>query len=294
MKINRFILLLLLLLPAAACRYETSKETETSDHEEASRNPNPPAWLNPTHPDGYLTYSSGNAAIHVTTAEPEAGVIHLVKRDTLNGIAVRQAGLLDVSFILEQAEKREAEKPVEFPYSYISTDRYLGVNFDNDIFNNTDYYYTNGIRFDFISPLFASSPFAYPMLPGGKTSVSYHGMSIVQNMYTPTNPDTGLVMDGDRPFAAYLYFGHFKTSLNGKANYRLHSEIIIGLMGPGSLGGFMQKQIHNIEPVGWQNQIRNDFVLNYTAELEKGLINNDILDFNIFSLWKKCHLKFFH
>jgi hypothetical protein len=283
MKAYRFIPVVLLFLAAVSCRHETSREEDAGISDQPAGQYSAPPWCDPSHPDGHLAYGHTLAAIPDKNAEESAEAVARVKRDTLNGIAVRQAGLLDVSFIYEQAEKREAEKPMEFPYSYISTDQYLGVNFDNDIFNNTDYYYTNGIRFDFISPLFASSPFAYPMLPGGKASVSFHGMSIVQNMYTPTNPDTGLVIAGDRPFAAYLYFGHFKTSLNGEANHRLYSEIIIGLMGPGSLGGFMQKQIHSIEPAGWQNQIQNDFVLNYTAELEKGLINNEILDFNVFA-----------
>jgi hypothetical protein len=108
-------------------------------------------------------------------------------------------------------------------------------------------------------------------------------MSIVQNMYTPTNPDTIILMQDDRPFAAYLYVSHFKITLDSKHSYRQYSELQIGLIGPGSLGGLVQSQIHDIEPVGWQNQVQNDIVLNYTAGIEKGLYNKGILDLNIFA-----------
>ena len=50
------------------------------------------------------------------------------------------------------------------------------------------------------------------LLPYPGNSSDYFGISLVQNMYTPTNPDLGEIMINDRPFAAYLYLGHFKIS----------------------------------------------------------------------------------
>ncbi len=157
------------------------------------------------------------------------------------------------------------------------------MNFDNDIFNNTDYYYTNGIRISYSSAVFASSPLAWPMLPYRRSSMNYHGMAIVQNMYTPTNPDTSNIIEGDRPFAAYLFLGHFKNSLSEARHYRQYSELQIGLIGPGSMGGLVQSQIHEIPPLGWQAQIQNDLVLNYTALVEKGIYNPAFFDLNLFA-----------
>lgn len=213
----------------------------------------------------------------------EEEIIIPIHRDTIEGIAIRAPGKIEISKAKPEVTVREPEEEAFYAISYISTNRYVGVNFDNDIFNNTDYYYTNGVRIDYTSPIFASSPFAYPMLPYRKLSMNYHGMTIVQNMYTPTNPDTVNVYGSDRPFAAYLYLGHYKNTLSSRNNYRQYSEIQIGLIGPGSLGGFVQGQIHDIPPLGWQNQIQNDLVLNYTALVEKGLYNPGPIDLNVFA-----------
>lgn len=207
----------------------------------------------------------------------------IIKRDTIQGILVREAEAISIDGILPNIQERESDEEAFYAISYVSTNRYVGVNFDNDIFNNTDYYYTNGIRIEYISPVFSSSPLSYPMLPYRKYSMNYHGMTIVQNMYTPTNPDVENVLEGDRPFAAYLYLGHFKNTLSHERRYRQYSELDIGLIGPGSLGGFVQNQIHDIEPVGWDNQIQNDLVLNYTAIVEKGLYNPGAFDLNVFA-----------
>lgn len=214
----------------------------------------------------------------VDTAGPEIVVI----RDTINGISVRAPGqiiLPEEKIVLTEEESEDAY----YAISYLSTNSYFGVSFDNDIFSNTDYYYTNGIRFDLIIPKFASSPFAWPMLPYQKESMNYHGMTAVQNMYTPTNPDTISVLEDDRPFAAYLYLGHFKNTLSKKRRYRQYSELVLGLIGPSSLGGYVQGQIHNIEPIGWENQIQNDLVLNYTALIEKGIYNPSYFDLNLYA-----------
>jgi hypothetical protein len=49
------------------------------------------------------------------------------------------------------------------------------------------------------------------------------------------------------------------------------SRLDLGVIGPAALGGTVQKTIHDIEPVGWQNQISNDVVLNYAFQVEKGI-----------------------
>jgi len=245
-----------------------------------------PGWAPPMGPDVlYQTASPGEEKKDNKGSKPrqEATFEITIKRDTIHGIAVRAPGNISVTAYTPDVKGREQLEDVFFDLAYISTNRYIGVNFDNDIFNNTDYYYTNGIRIDYISPIFASSPFAYPMLPYNKLSMNYHGITIVQNMYTPTNPDTSLLLLGDRPFAAYLYLGHFKNTLVSERRYRQYSEIQIGLVGPGSLGGFVQDQIHDIPPMGWENQIQNDIVMNYTAEFEKGILNPEVFDLNLFA-----------
>ena len=50
----------------------------------------------------------------------------------------------------------------------------------------------------------------------------------------------------------------------------------MGLIGPNGYGEEEQKAIHkalgNIQPLGWEHQIANDYVINYDLLLEKGLL----------------------
>lgn len=243
----------------------------------------PPGWMPPKAPDIWLSMDMPSAPDKKEIPEEEViSTAPLVVRDTIEGIAVRSPGLIQLPEEDNTVAPLDSIGEAYYNMSYISTNSYFGITFDNDIFSNTDYYYTNGINFELAAPIFASSPLAWPMLPYSKESINYHGMKMVQNMYTPTNPDTISVMEGDRPFAAYLYIGHTKNTLSKRKKYRQYSEIVIGLIGPGSLGGFVQAQIHDIDPVGWSNQIQNDLVLNYSALAEKGIFNTPHFDLNIF------------
>jgi hypothetical protein len=158
--------------------------------------------------------------------------------------------------------------------------KYFSINFDNDIFNNTDFYYTNGINFEFINHIFEHSPLMKLMLPYRGSSINYYGISLVQNMYTPTNPDIEYILIGDRPFSAYLYIGHFKISNDVIKKFRQTSELNIGLIGSNALGGLVQQTIHDIEPHGWNHQISNDIVLNYSVKFEKSLLSSKIIEVN--------------
>ncbi|MFO8130441.1 MAG: lipid A deacylase LpxR family protein [Bacteroidales bacterium] len=149
---------------------------------------------------------------------------------------------------------------------------YLSIDFQNDAFLSTDKYFTNGIQFAYISPMLSNSLFSNITIPYRKKSVNYFGVNMVQNMYTPTRLDTTIVLNTDRPFASYLYLGFFKQTFDRSKMLRIRSELDLGALGPTSLGGFLQKTIHNTEPTGWVNQINDDILINYTAEIEKGLI----------------------
>jgi len=142
--------------------------------------------------------------------------------------------------------------------------------FDNDLFDNTDYYYTNGIKLEIYHPMIGASPIAR-VLPGLRNSINYYSLSLVQNMYTPLKLEEPEVRMGDRPFASYLTVGHQRTSLSPGKNRRMQSEFALGVMGPASLGNVSQDLIHTHEPVGWINQVSNDFIVNYNFSLDQGI-----------------------
>jgi lipid A 3-O-deacylase len=168
----------------------------------------------------------------------------------------------------------------------LSRDRLLRIDFDNDILDNTDRFYTNGIRFDFISPVFQRFPLNLLMVPYWRNATNYYGISLVQNMYTPSTTKIGGILYGDRPYAAYLYLKNFKITNDYMHRFRQTSGIDLGVIGPSSMGDFVQKSFHNnvptnSEPLGWEYQIRNDLVLDYSLSYEKGIVHGRNLEVNI-------------
>jgi len=152
----------------------------------------------------------------------------------------------------------------------------LQIKFDNDIFDNTDYYYTNGVRIEHIAPVWQKSPVSSLLISPQKKGETNYGISIVQNLYTPLFPVREEIQYGDRPLAAYLFLGHMSIYNNPEKRYRLVSEIDLGVIGPASLGGAIQSYLHGEEkrPKGWKNQIANDVVANYNIQLEKGILQS--------------------
>lgn len=165
----------------------------------------------------------------------------------------------------------------------LSQETFLRVNFDNDIMDYTDRFYTNGIRIDVVAPVFQMNPVRKLMLPYRRQATNYYGLSIVQNMYTPSTTKLGGILYGDRPYAAYMYLGSFKITNDSARHFRQTSEIDAGIIGPNSYGEWVQRSFHNAvptnnEPLGWQYQVQNDLVLNYTLSLEKGVVNGNNID----------------
>ncbi len=165
----------------------------------------------------------------------------------------------------------------------LSRESFLKLSFDNDILDYTDRFYTNGLRFDLISPALQLNPIGKIMLPYWGTATNYYGITICQNMYTPSTTKVGGILIGDRPYAAYLYLGSFRISNDTIRQVRQTSEIWIGIIGPSSFGEWVQRSFHNSvptnnEPLGWEYQIRNDLLLNYNLMLEKGVFNRRNID----------------
>jgi len=157
----------------------------------------------------------------------------------------------------------------------------LRVLFENDIFTNTDFYYTNGVNIAFTTPLARTG--LYFLLAGVSKSpdVECTGFSITQKIYTPTNPDVDYVLAGDRPFSGYLTLEQFRETYSLKSKLIMKSSLEFGILGPASFGGKVQSSIHQIEPIGWDNQIQNMVVVNYRFLIEKGLVSHPNAELNI-------------
>jgi lipid A 3-O-deacylase len=163
-------------------------------------------------------------------------------------------------------------------YRNISSDRYLRLNYENDFFSTTDIYYTQGINLEFVHPALKKFP-ANPLLFKLKNQQAKFGIAAEHLGFTPTSISHSEVLRGDRPFAACLLLKAYSISNDSKKGERLCSLISVGVIGPGAGGKEFQSAIHrwinDTQPLGWNNQIANDLVLNYEINFEKQFFSVD-------------------
>jgi lipid A 3-O-deacylase len=153
---------------------------------------------------------------------------------------------------------------------------YIRFYYDNDFFTATDDYYTQGILLELVHPSLKKFPLTRLLLTP-KGSTTKYGVAIEHNGFTPTSIRHPEIIIGDRPFAAYLMLKTFSIANNPTGKSKISSSISLGIIGPAAGGEWMQKSIHealeNIEPLGWSNQIQNDFIINYELGYERRLIS---------------------
>lgn len=149
----------------------------------------------------------------------------------------------------------------------INTSPRLFIDFENDIFTNTDYYYTNGIRIGFSHPMLKKP--ADRLLPSASTnSLIEYGVSLTQKMYTGIDPETEITNFNDRPFAGTMIAEYSKTSIDFQRSNILYGSIQLGVIGKPSLASWVQQVLHEKFPSGWGGQIRTDLLLNYNLRIE--------------------------
>lgn len=151
--------------------------------------------------------------------------------------------------------------------------------FENDLFNETDQNYTNGMRVSWISPDVTSYiDNDQGVLPGwvkelNERLIFFHKnhrglqrnvvLSVGQTMYTPQDIDRTDLIVGDRPYAGWLYAG---IGYHSKNDRQLDSmELNLGMVGPASLAHETQDFIHDLRGFekfrGWDNQLSNELGL---------------------------------
>lgn len=166
----------------------------------------------------------------------------------------------------------------------ISSNKFIRLNYENDFFTQTDDYYTQGIKLESVDPAFRYSPFMW-LLPQLSNATVQYGLSAVQDCFTPTSITSNTILYGDRPFAGYVYLGHYKTSADYYKKQLLTAELDIGAIGSCAECEEEQKAIHsavpgNIQPDGWQYQIGTGIMINYKIRYEKALYSDTAVDVN--------------
>ena len=148
----------------------------------------------------------------------------------------------------------------------------LQLFFENDLFGDTDKYYTNAVQATWLYkdlkeyrddlrlpqwmlPLIRSAPFV-----NDPQSVHNVGLILGQHIYTPSDISTSQPLPQDRPYAGFLYTG---LALHSKTRTQLDTlEAVLGVVGPSALGEEAQNRVHRLRNIdqaqGWEHQLQDE------------------------------------
>lgn len=156
----------------------------------------------------------------------------------------------------------------------IASKKYLRLNYENDLVFGTDYYFTQGVHFEAVSPGIGKLPSRYVLLRPD-SCYNRFGMALESAGYTPTIISADSIRHGDRPFAGLASLKVFSYTTNASRGERYATTLTIGLLGPAAYGHEIQETIHkktgNADPVGWKYQVGNALILNYELNYERAL-----------------------
>lgn len=167
--------------------------------------------------------------------------------------------------------------------SFTSLNSYFIIDFENDIFTNTDYYFTNGAQLSIILPTLQHFYLSKIMPTAGKNAMNHYKLGIRQNMYTPINPEATEIDLSDRPFAGIMLVELSKISTSHKNGIRISTGFQLGTIGKSSLAETIQQNMHELEPVGWKYQISEDILINLAVKAEKAVVLNEYNELSFFS-----------
>jgi hypothetical protein len=160
-------------------------------------------------------------------------------------------------------------------YRNVSSEKYFRLHYENDYFSTTDIYYTQGINLEYVHPTIGKFFTSRLLVHLASKEVKF-GISLEHEAYTPTSISHSEILAGDRPFAAVVFFKTFSIANDAARRERVSSSLSAGAIGPIAGGKEIQETIHRwinyTQPLGWQNQIRHDIILNYQIDYERGLI----------------------
>ena len=150
---------------------------------------------------------------------------------------------------------------------------------DDDFFNirgkGTDDAYTGGIRLDMFYTKNHKSRFLVDrVLPkAGDSAVNVFGWSVMQMTFTPMDIRTPVPQPFDYPWSGSLFAIHSLYSYNREKKYDFQTELLLGMMGPASFAAQTQTYIHQLihyyKPLGWDNQLGNNPLVNVNFTAEK-------------------------
>jgi hypothetical protein len=151
-------------------------------------------------------------------------------------------------------------------------DAILTLQFENNFFGKTDGHFTQGSRAAWMLPENSVPQWvrdAASYVPLFDVAASKRVVfSLGHSIFTPDDLTDKNLIEGDRPYAGWLYAG---VGLVSVSDTRLDNlELDIGIVGPNSFAEEAQKTWHKwfkfTRPEGWDNQLRNELGILLTWE----------------------------
>ena len=140
-----------------------------------------------------------------------------------------------------------------------------------------DWGYTGGNRIDLFynTPGGRSDFFSRFNQLAGQNSVTTKGWGLMQLILTPKKIRPIVPDKNDYSYAGALIAVHTIHTANERGKINLHTEWIVGMLGPPSFAKqtqiFFHDLIKNPRPMGWDYQLPTDLLLNYNIGVEKQL-----------------------
>ncbi|MFH2093392.1 MAG: lipid A deacylase LpxR family protein, partial [Pseudomonadota bacterium] len=171
------------------------------------------------------------------------------------------------------------------------------IFFENDLFGDTDKYYTNAVQITWLSndlkqykdddrlpdwvmpvimPIIHLIPFS-----GDPNSIHNVGILLGQQIYTPADIQATDLLENDRPYAGFLYAG---LALHSKTDTILDTlEISAGIVGSAAKAELAQNTVHDLRSIptakGWDNQLHNEPALQLAWQRKWRLQSMKFFDF---------------
>lgn len=153
---------------------------------------------------------------------------------------------------------------------------FFRFQYDNDLFQGQDLYYTQGVCLELVNPVFRKNPIHKILLSSPHSSAEKYGIRIETAAFAPTSILSDSIPNTDRPYAATMTLNFYQMTCFNALKMKLSSGVQVGILGPAAFGKEIQTGIHRITnnslPSGWQHQIQNDLILNYAVHLDKQLV----------------------
>ena len=157
---------------------------------------------------------------------------------------------------------------------------YLKLGTANDLFQTrqkTDKYFSAAFQVQYANDCFNNSV-AEKVLFASPKHFSTYAINLQQNGFTPENLTIAEVDSSDRPYAGALTFSYLQSSFVTDRSWKYSTALSLGFSGRLAMVEQTQKGIHQATggtvPQGWDNQIGNSLILQYSLNGEKQFLTH--------------------